>query len=75
VAVGDAVAVAALVRALRPRVEERGGRLVVERAAPAAKAGVDVWGDAGEGSALMRRLKTAFDPDGILAPGRFVGGL
>jgi glycolate oxidase FAD binding subunit len=48
---------------------------VVERAIPAVKAAVDVWGDPGPGMALMRGVKAAFDPAGLFAPGRFVGGL
>jgi len=44
--------------------------------APAAiKRTVDVWGDTGDAAALMRRVKTEFDPKNVLAPGRFVGGI
>jgi glycolate oxidase FAD binding subunit len=68
-------AVAPLVGALRPALEARGGSFVVERATPAVKASLDVWGDVGPALPLMRRVKEAFDPAGILAPGRFVGGL
>jgi glycolate oxidase FAD binding subunit len=64
-----------LVRALRPSLEARGGALVVERAAPEVKRGLDVWGDVGAALPLMRRLKRAFDPDAVLAPGRYVGGI
>ncbi len=74
-AVAQPDAVASLVAALRPALEARGGSFVVERASPSVKASLDVWGDAGPGLPLMRRLKEAFDPAGILAPGRFVGGL
>jgi glycolate oxidase FAD binding subunit len=74
-AVMEAGAVASLVRALRPGLEAQGGSLVVERAIPAVKAAVDVWGDPGPGMALMRGVKAAFDPAGLFAPGRFVGGL
>jgi glycolate oxidase FAD binding subunit len=67
--------VAPLVGALRPALESAGGSLVVQRATPEAKAGLDVWGAAGSGTELMRRLKAAFDPAGLLSPGRFVAGL
>jgi len=49
--------------------------VVVERATPEAKAGIDVWGRVGSGARLMTGLKRAFDPSGIFAPGRFVEGL
>src|SRR5207244_3531827 len=64
IAVPEARAVARLVAALRPGLEARGGSLVVERATPEAKAQVDVWGDPGEGVALMRGIKAAFDGGG-----------
>jgi glycolate oxidase FAD binding subunit len=48
---------------------------VVLEAPPAVKAKVDVWGSAGDAFPLMRDLKLAFDPAGILNPGRFVGRL
>jgi glycolate dehydrogenase FAD-binding subunit len=48
---------------------------VVERAIPAVKAGLDVWGDAGDGATLMRGVKAAYDPHRRLAPGRFVAGI
>jgi glycolate dehydrogenase FAD-binding subunit len=66
---------ASAVATLRPEVAARGGFLVVERAVPEVKRAVDVWGHPGEGAALMRGVKAAFDPAGIFAPGRFVGDL
>jgi glycolate oxidase FAD binding subunit len=74
-AVEDAEMVPKLVRALRPDLEASGGSLVVERASAAVKQGLDVWGDGGPAFALMREIKHAFDPTGMFAPGRFVGGL
>ena len=71
----DVAAVARVVERLRPEIESRGGFLVVERARPHVKAGLDVWGNAGEGLALMRGVKAALDPRGVFAPGRFVGGI
>jgi glycolate oxidase FAD binding subunit len=49
------------------------GRAVVLSAGPAAE--VDAWGEAPATLATMRALKTQFDPRGVLAPGRFVGGI
>ncbi|HLY38683.1 MAG TPA: FAD-binding oxidoreductase [Candidatus Binatia bacterium] len=75
IAVADDDAVPGLVATLRPELEARGGSLVVERATPAVKARVDVWGDPGPGAELMRAVKRAFDPHGMFAPGRFVCGI
>jgi glycolate oxidase FAD binding subunit len=72
---GDPTGVARIVSELRPELAARGGFLVVERARAEVKAGLDVWGDPGDGLALMRRVKAAFDPRGIFAPGRYVGGI
>jgi hypothetical protein len=41
----------------------------------ALKRVVSVWGPRRNDSALMRRVKNAFDPENILAPGRFVAGI
>jgi glycolate oxidase FAD binding subunit len=48
--------------------------VVLERARPLAKRGLDVWGrlDTAAGARLMARVKRTFDPNGVLAPGRFV---
>jgi glycolate oxidase FAD binding subunit len=39
------------------------------------KGSLKVWGPARSDFEQMRKLKNVFDPRGILAPGRFVGGL
>jgi len=36
---------------------------------------VDVWGGAGDDIEVMRQVKAAWDPKGVLAPGRFGAGL
>jgi glycolate oxidase FAD binding subunit len=74
VAVREGVRLVGAVSALRAATSSRGGFVAVERAKPAAKAGIDVWGDPGEGLALMRKVKATFDPAGIFVPGPFVGG-
>jgi glycolate oxidase FAD binding subunit len=67
-------AAAALERA-RAALIPRGGSLVLHAAPPAVRALVDPWGPPAASFPLMRRLKEALDPEGRLAPGRFVGGL
>jgi glycolate oxidase FAD binding subunit len=52
-----------------------GGYLVVMALPDAARDGIDVWGTPPEGLSVMQRLKAAFDPKGILNPGRFAGGI
>jgi len=65
-----------IVSPLRERLAAEGGSLVVERAPVELKRAVDVWGSVPEPAlAVMKRLKTEFDPRGTLNPGRFVGGL
>lgn len=48
---------------------------VLERAPLSVKLKNAVWGPAPASLPLMRELKRRFDPDGVLSPGRFVGGL
>ena len=36
---------------------------------------VDAWGPLPDGFAVMRQLKEQYDPQGILNPGRYVGGI
>lgn len=65
----------ALIRRLRSAAEEFGGALVVEQCHWDIKTRVDVWGSTGDDFPIMTKLKAAWDPKGILSPGRFVGGL
>ncbi|HET7419692.1 MAG TPA: FAD-binding oxidoreductase [Candidatus Dormibacteraeota bacterium] len=57
----------ASVAPVREKVEAAGGSLVM-----LTPSGVDAWGKRPQTLEVMRRLKNAFDPDGILNPGRFV---
>ena len=41
----------------------------------ALKRVINIWGPARNDSALMRRIKNAFDPENVFAPGRFVAGI
>jgi glycolate oxidase FAD binding subunit len=66
----------ALVHPLRDELAGEGGSVVVERAPAEVKAHLDVWGPVEpDVLAITGRLKHEFDPEGVLNPGRFVGGL
>lgn len=60
---------------MREAVEETGGYLVVEDASSHLKNSLGVWGKAPGSLALMRGVKQTIDPQGIMSPGRFVGGI
>ena len=59
-------------QSLRDWIQARGGELVQLR--PTGGDHFDTWGSPRSGLPLMRALKTTFDPDSLLNPGRFVGG-
>ncbi len=52
-----------------------GGHWVLEAAPRPVKEQVEVWGPPRPEWALMQTLKARFDPQNILNPGRFVGGI
>jgi glycolate oxidase FAD binding subunit len=60
--------------ALRREATTRRGSLVITDLPPALAGKLDPWGPVAA-LAVMRRLKQRFDPNGILNPGRFVGGI
>ena len=62
-------------RHARDAVHSAGGSLIVERALLSVKAGVDVWDYNGDSLAIMRGLKAQYDPNHILNPNRFAGGI
>jgi glycolate oxidase FAD binding subunit len=64
-----------VVRMLPRLVIADGGYVVVEAAPPDLKGNVEVWGPPPSTFALLKGLKRTFDPEGILNPGRFIGGL
>ena len=58
-------------RALRMLLESNGGALVIERAPADLRKDVGTWGTPRTPEAIGRSLKARFDPNGVLAPGRF----
>lgn len=65
----------AALAALAGIADRHGAHLVVERWPVALAGAVAVWHPLPPAFPLMRRMKQALDPTGILSPGRFVGGL
>jgi glycolate oxidase FAD binding subunit len=68
---GEGVGLGQPIEAARAAIVAAGGWLVVESGAPE----IDPWGPLPASFGLMRALKTRFDPEGRLNPGRFLGGL
>ncbi len=60
---------------LRQAARDLGGTLIIEHCPVNLKSQVDVWGEGGDDLAVMRKMKSAWDPAEVLAPGRFVGGI
>jgi glycolate oxidase FAD binding subunit len=58
---------------LRRDLEAASGSLVVLK--QPAESNLDCWGSLPDSIPLMREIKRRFDPDGVLNPGRFLGGL
>ena len=68
-------ALPAALTSLCQETEGLGGTFVVLDAPASVKARMEVWGAAGDAQPLMLRVKQQLDPEGILNPGRFVGGI
>jgi glycolate dehydrogenase FAD-binding subunit len=66
--------VTAIVDTARAVAISHGGYCLVLAAPPHIRDQLDLWGPV-DGVELMRSLKQQFDPDGRLAPGRYVGGI
>jgi glycolate dehydrogenase FAD-binding subunit len=60
---------------LRASVAVVNGTLVIEKAPVKVRRSADAWGDVGSAAALTRSIKTRFDPQSLLNPGKFVLGL
>ncbi len=52
-----------------------GGNTVVQQAPSELKRQLKIWGETGSDFIAMKTLKENLDPNGVMNPGRFVGGL
>lgn len=68
-------AVAELIEKFTAEAANRGGNLVVESAPRDLKEKIRVWGRPRSDEVVARRLKEKMDPNNVLNPGRFVGGI
>ncbi|MBZ5670311.1 MAG: FAD-binding oxidoreductase [Acidobacteriia bacterium] len=64
-----------LISRTRKAAVDLGGTLLIEHCPTQLKGRLDVWGTPGDDFEAMHKMKSAWDPKGILVPGRFVGGL
>jgi glycolate oxidase FAD binding subunit len=71
----DATRVSDVLIEWRTLVRAAGGQALVESAPLAIKERVPVWDDLGPALRIMQRIKSQLDPNGLLNPGRFVGGI
>ncbi len=71
----DATKVSDVLIEWRTLVRAAGGQALVESAPLAIKERVPVWDDPGPSLRIMQRIKSQLDPNGLLNPGRFVGGI
>lgn len=62
-------------KSLRQLAGSLGGSMVIQQAPPPIKAEIDVWGEIGPTLEIMKRIKSRFDPNWVMNPGRFVGGI
>jgi FAD/FMN-containing dehydrogenase len=70
---GDGVA--EFVLCVRQAASNLGGTLIVEHCGAELKRTVNVWGAQSDDLGAMHRLKSVWDPNAILSPGRFVDGI
>jgi len=52
-----------------------GGNTVIQNAPTDMKPKLKIWGEIGSDFVAMKLLKKQLDPNGVMSPGRFVGGL
>jgi glycolate oxidase FAD binding subunit len=71
----DPSPVAAVLEGWRAAARAGGGHASVTWAPLPVKSALPVWDDAGAAGRLMQRIKAQLDPNNVLNPGRFIGGI
>ena len=61
-----------LIEKTKTLVSRSGGNIVVEHVPLVTKSRIDVWGDIDHPQSVVQGLKTQYDPNNLLNPGRFV---
>ena len=64
-----------ILQKLRSDCEKHRGFLTILDAPIALKKQIDPWGYSGNALEIMKQIKAKFDPNNILSPGRFIGGI
>ena len=59
------------IKRLRASATGARGTLTIERAPVVVRGAADAWGDVGSTAGLMRAIKSRFDPQSLLNPGKF----
>jgi len=72
---GPGNSIVEIIHEIRDKLAAGGGSAVVLKSPPLLKNQLNIWGQAGDSLALMKRIKSQFDPNNILATGRFIGGI
>ncbi len=64
-----------VIESLRDLISSLKGGLIIHEAPLSLKSQIDTWGEVGASIDVMKKLKALFDPNSILNPGRFAGGI
>ncbi len=64
-----------IIKKMRSHCEHNRGFLTILEAPVTIKKQLDPWGYTGNALEIMRKIKKQFDPENILSPDRFVGGI
>jgi len=72
---GDGKKAADVIRKVLDRCRTCDGNLVVQRAPVEMKSTLPIWGKARSDLMVMKMIKARLDPNAIMSPGRYVGGI